>query len=110
MIPNFIQFRAARAALGWSVDDVAGKAEMDRRTVMKLESPGNADAVTIDAALRVKHALEQGGIVFVWADPIVGIGEGLRLSAPGPGFEAVRQPIAVESKSASRAPRKAKAT
>ena len=86
MVPSHFQFRAARGALGWSVDELATQAKLNRKTVLKLETEGEG-TVTLDAALRAKRALESAGVVFFWPIPALGLGEGILRGSPSSGFE-----------------------
>ena len=56
----------ARSALGWSVRDLAGHADMSLNTVSHFERGGDAYRSTVDA---LRAALEAAGVVFV------GVGE-----------------------------------
>jgi transcriptional regulator with XRE-family HTH domain len=71
------QVRMARAALNWSLADLAKAAGVHRNTVSNFETgkfAGSADAI---AALRA--ALEAAGVIFI---PENGGGAGVRLKAP----------------------------
>lgn len=68
-----VQCRMARAALGWSLDDVAAAAGVNRKTVLGFERgerrPRGANAEAIrrafeKAGVRFLHeALDKGGVV-----------------------------------------------
>jgi len=52
----------ARAALGWSLDDLAKAADVDKRTLMLLE----ADEPVIAANVaKLRSTLESEGVVFI---------------------------------------------
>ena len=91
MVPSHFQFRAARGAVGWSVDELAAHAKLNRKTVLKLETEGDG-TVTLEAALRAKRALESAGVVFFWPIPALGLGEGVLRSSPSSGFEPASKP------------------
>ncbi len=55
------QTRMARAALGWTISEMAQKASVARMTVMRLEA-GNA--VSVDTASKVEAAFEAAGATF----------------------------------------------
>lgn len=58
---NVTQCKMARAALGWRLDDLAGKSGVGRRTVAKFEAGGNVMPETVEA-LRATFVRE--GIAF----------------------------------------------
>ena len=64
------QVRAARAALRWTVNNLADKACVNKNTVMRFEKTGDTHSATIAA---LQYALEQAGIVFIWQDDKPGI-------------------------------------
>ena len=58
------QMRAARAALNWSIDDLAERSGISSRTIMRLEAvdgipPGRAQTLS-----EIEMALVAGGIEF----------------------------------------------
>ena len=55
------QTRMARAALGWTITDLAQRTAMARMTVMRLEA-GNV--VAQDTAMKVQAAFEAAGAMF----------------------------------------------
>lgn len=63
----------ARAALDWSVRDLAEKSGVHRNTITRLEKGADGHAPTL-AALRV--ALENAGVIFIDQN---GDGPGVRL-------------------------------
>ena len=71
------QIRMARAALRWTVQDLAGKAEISKNTVTAIEGGGDYHAATLAA---IQRALEAAGVVFI---PENGGGPGVRLKRKG---------------------------
>jgi transcriptional regulator with XRE-family HTH domain len=69
------QIRMARAALQWSVRDLAEKSGVHRNTVTRLEAGGSAHGPTLDAILR---AFETAGVEFTNGDE-----PGVKLKAKG---------------------------
>jgi DNA-binding XRE family transcriptional regulator len=67
------QIRMARAALKWSVRDLAEKSGLTPNTVSRIENGAESFASTIQ---RIQVALEQGGILFIEQN---GGGPGVRL-------------------------------
>lgn len=67
-----IQIRMARAALGWSVRDLAGRAGVTPNTVSRVENGGDALVATLEKLERLFLA---EGIEFLAED---GGGEGVR--------------------------------
>jgi len=67
----------ARAALRWSVKELATKARISANTVVRFENEKHdANEVTV---LAIKAAFEAAGLVFIDADETAG--EGVRLKA-----------------------------
>jgi ribosome-binding protein aMBF1 (putative translation factor) len=59
------QIRSARAALGWSVQELADKAAVATKTIMRMESVAGIPQSRTKTLLDIKAALEAGGIEFV---------------------------------------------
>ncbi len=77
------QVRMARAALGWSVRDLAEHAGLSANTVSRFENGFGAHVATLQ---QIQMVLEKAGIEFIPAEG--GKGPGVRLSheeafAPG---------------------------
>lgn len=73
------QIRMARAALQWSVRDLAGKANVTPNTVSRIENGSDALGATLQA---IRAALEAGGVEFIPAGAYSGAGgAGVRLRA-----------------------------
>ena len=70
---NRIQVKMARAALGWSVRELAAKAEIAANTVSRYEN--GADAYG-DTLLKMRRVFEDAGIEFINEN---GGGPGVRL-------------------------------
>jgi transcriptional regulator with XRE-family HTH domain len=61
-----LQMRAARAALNWSIEDLAEKSGVSARTLKRLESvDGIPQSSRVQTLLGVRMALEAAGIEFV---------------------------------------------
>lgn len=74
-----LQSRMARAALGWSIPDLAEHADVRPNTISHFERGGDSYASTI---AKLQGALEAGGVVLVGDGEasLVG-GAGVRLKA-----------------------------
>jgi transcriptional regulator with XRE-family HTH domain len=59
------QIRMARAAVQWSVRDLAEKSGVHRNTVTRVEAGGSAHGPTLEA---LQRALEAAGIEFTNGD------------------------------------------
>jgi transcriptional regulator with XRE-family HTH domain len=68
------QLRMARAALGWTVRDLAERSGVHRNTISRIESGAPSEPRTL-AALQV--ALEGGGVGFIAEN---GGGPGVRMA------------------------------
>lgn len=75
------QSRAARGILGWSVRDLAEKAEVGVNTVSRFENSGEAMHSTVT---KMQAALEAGGVAFITSGTYQGDG--------GPGVRQKKQP------------------
>ncbi len=69
------QFRAARALIGCSQDELAARAEMSIPTLKRLES-GKGPKVADDMRARLVSALQSAGVIFINEN---GEGPGVRL-------------------------------
>lgn len=63
----------ARAALGWSVKELAEYAGVGERTVARFEASDHRN-MQIATYERIVRCLEQGGILFLAADGVNGAG------------------------------------
>ena len=68
-----IQIRMGRAAIGWSVRELARNAGVTPNTISRIENGGDALASTIE---RLQTALENAGVIFIDEDEL---GPGVRL-------------------------------
>lgn len=60
-----IQIRAARAALGWSVIFLAGRAGVAAKTISRFEEVDGVPAGRLSTMMDVRAALEAAGIEFI---------------------------------------------
>ena len=60
-----IQVRMGRAAVGWSVRELARNAGVTPNTISRIENGGDALASTME---RLQTALENAGVIFIDAD------------------------------------------
>ena len=73
------QIRAARGLLQISQAELAKRSGTSAATVKRIEALSSDDLrVTVDTLLRIQHALEAGGIVFIEPDEMLGPGVRLR--------------------------------
>jgi transcriptional regulator with XRE-family HTH domain len=72
------QIRGGRALLGWSQTQLADRAGMSLPTVKRVEAE-KGPRVSQDARLRLRRALELGGVEFIDEN---GGGAGVRLRKP----------------------------
>ena len=70
-----IQIRMGRAAVGWSVRELARNAGVTPNTISRIENGGDALTSTME---RLQTALENAGVIFIDADEE---GPGVRLKA-----------------------------
>lgn len=76
---NALQSRMARAALGWSIKDVATKAQIGTNTVSRFEGGGEAYVSTANA---LQAAYKDAGVEFVDNGPsFIGVGVWLAVAA-----------------------------
>lgn len=59
------QIRMARAALNWTVRDLADRSKVHRNTVTRIEGGAEGELRTVDAIVR---ALESAGVEFTNGD------------------------------------------
>ena len=59
------QIRSARAALGWSVQELADRAGVSTKTIMRMESVAGVPQSRTKTLLDIRAALEAEGIEFV---------------------------------------------
>lgn len=59
------QVRAARAAVGWSAEELAQAAQVVRRTVVSIERTNGIPSSNAQTLARLQNALEAAGIEFI---------------------------------------------
>ena len=59
------QIRCARAALGWSIADLAKKTAISTRTILRMEAVNHVPSSTPANLNAIKSALEAAGIEFI---------------------------------------------
>lgn len=74
------QVKMARAALGWSVKDLAAKAGIAANTVSRYENGTDAYGETL---LKLQRTLEAAGLIFLAEDEESGTGVQFRKKRPG---------------------------
>lgn len=70
------QIRAARALLGWTMDDLSGKAGVSLASIKNIER--GATDPKVSTLQRIQTALEGGGLVFLDAGDTKPGGKGVR--------------------------------
>ncbi len=70
-----VQVRMGRAAVGWSVRELARNAGVTPNTISRIENGSDALASTME---RLQTALENAGVIFIYAAEE---GPGVRLKA-----------------------------
>lgn len=75
---NADHLRMARAALRWSVRDLAEKSGITANTISRIENGSDTRTSTVES---LKRALETGGVVFISEN---GGGAGVRLAKAAP--------------------------
>jgi transcriptional regulator with XRE-family HTH domain len=71
-----VQVRIARAALGWSVADLANQSGVSGRTINRIEVEGGTKIATKANLKLIRETLEAAGVEFVGGP---GDGPGVRL-------------------------------
>lgn len=59
------QIRGARAAIGWSAQQLAVRAEVAEKTVLRIEAQNGVPNSNSKTLNRIKQALEAAGIEFI---------------------------------------------
>ncbi len=59
------QIRSARAALGWSAQDLAEKSGVVRRTIASIEAQAGVPGANSSTLHKIQTALEAAGIEFI---------------------------------------------
>lgn len=65
-----LQVRLGRAAVEWSVIELAEHANINKNTVVRFEKDGNTNRSTM---IMLREALEAKGVEFIWQDNKQGI-------------------------------------
>ena len=73
------QIRSARAALGWSLDDLAKNSGVSLSTIRRAELAHGVPKTTVPNLEALKSALETAGIEFIGAP---GDAPGIRIHTP----------------------------
>lgn len=74
------QIRMARAALRWTIQELASKADVGDRTIKRIEAVDQVEAANLNTIYRLKSALEAAGIEFIGAPNDA---PGIRIHAQG---------------------------
>ncbi|WP_428982540.1 helix-turn-helix domain-containing protein [Oricola indica] len=74
------QIRSARVMLGWTQKQLAEKAAVGFTTVQRAEQSTGAVLGTVTTVMKLRSALEGGGILFL--DQESDVGPGIRLRYP----------------------------
>ena len=75
------QIRAARAAVGWSAEELASAAGIVRRTIVTIEGREGVPSSNAQTLHRIRGALEAAGIEFIGAPDDA---PGIRIHQPAP--------------------------
>jgi hypothetical protein len=76
------QIRMARAALGWTVADLERESGVSASSIQRAEHATGIPTMKSPNLFRIQRALENGGVLFIDADDIVGPGVRLRRWPP----------------------------
>ena len=71
-MPTSLQLRAARAMLRWTIDEVASRAQMSRRTVIRAEEEDQP--ISVRSLRRLATVFEEAGVEFLGANSERGTG------------------------------------
>lgn len=66
---NVVQCRMARAALGWTLDDLAAASGVSRRTVARFEA---GESVLPARVQKLRQAFEARGVQFIDSGDVAG--------------------------------------
>lgn len=81
VIPLPCQIRMARAALRWSIQELADRSNVSAKTIQRLERYTGPQASTVQTIENIVKAFTAAGIVLVVAGED-GLGAGVRLRNP----------------------------
>ena len=59
------QIKMARAALGWSIEQLADRTEVSSRTIKRIEAQSGSPAATAANLRLIRTTLEDAGIEFI---------------------------------------------
>ena len=59
------QIRMARAALRWTIGDLAGRANVGERTIKRIESVDQVQTANLATIQKLKSCIEAAGIEFI---------------------------------------------
>ena len=59
------QIKMARAALGWSIEQLADRTEVSSRTIKRIEAQAGSPAATAANLKLIRTTLEDAGIEFI---------------------------------------------
>jgi transcriptional regulator with XRE-family HTH domain len=76
------QIRSARAALSWSAQDLADRAGVSMKTIVRLEAVDGVPQSRSDTLLSIQSAFEAAGIEFIGSP---GDRPGIRVATPRHG-------------------------
>jgi transcriptional regulator with XRE-family HTH domain len=68
------QVRAARVLLGWTQSKLAERSELGFATIQRVEAQSGQVHGMVETVLKLKAALETGGIIFIEDDGTAGVG------------------------------------
>jgi len=74
------QIKAARMLLDWDQHKLAQKAGVSLGTIKRLEATPGVIGGTMETVMKIRHALEVAGVIFISADNEGGTG--VRLAKP----------------------------
>jgi transcriptional regulator with XRE-family HTH domain len=74
------QLRAARALIGWSQPELAGRSGVGIATIRRMEGARGLPKTTAENVWKVQQALEGAGVIFI--DQNEDSGPGVRLKDP----------------------------
>ena len=77
-MPTAGQLRAARALLGWTTAELARRAGVSSRTVVRAELGDGVPQVSVPTLDRLVQALQDGGVLFQQDNTTGGLGVRLR--------------------------------
>ena len=73
------QIRAGRALVDWTGAELAKASSVSLQTIRRMAGDVGAERSSAANIQAVRRALEEAGVVFLDADPMAGVGPGVRL-------------------------------